>query len=58
MNRVQAQQIKWDIVDHLLANFSEGEMAVADYTQEDREYAQKQIRRIAEMLKVRNHIDL
>jgi hypothetical protein len=58
MKHSQARQIKWDIVDHLLAHFAEGEMAVADYTPEEREYAEAQIRRIAGMLNVTNHIDL
>lgn len=58
MKHETSRQIKWDIVDHLLANFAEGEMAVADYTQEEREYANDQIRRIAAILGVKNHIDL
>jgi hypothetical protein len=58
MKQSTARQIKWDIVDHLLANFAEGEIPVADYTPEEREYAQAQIRRVAAMLNVKNHIDL
>lgn len=58
MKHETARQIKWDLVDHLLTNFAEGEMAVADYTPEQREYAKDQIRRIARMLNVTNHIDL
>lgn len=58
MKHETSRQIKWDIVDHLLANFAEGETAVADYTQEEREYANDQIRRIAAILGVKNHIDL
>lgn len=58
MKHETARQIKWDLVDHLLANFDEGEMAVADYSPKEREYAKDQIRRIARMLNVTNHIDL
>lgn len=58
MKNSQARQIKWDMVDHLFTHFSEGEIAVADYTPEEREYAHQQICRIARMLNVTNHIYL
>jgi hypothetical protein len=60
MKHSKARQIKWDLVDHLLANFDEGESlpALLDYNKEDLEYARDQIRRIARMLNVTNHISL
>lgn len=57
MKNAQAKQIKWDLVDHLLSNYLEGE-ASADYTESEREYAISQIRRIAKMLNVTDHIYL
>jgi hypothetical protein len=58
MKHSTARQIKWDIIDHLLSHFAEGELAAAEYTPEELEYAQAQIRRVAAMLNVKNHIDL
>jgi hypothetical protein len=59
MKHETARQIKWDLVDHLLVCLAEGGVALgADYTPEEREYAQGQIRRIAGMLNVRDHIYL
>jgi hypothetical protein len=58
LKRDRANQIKWDIVDHLLSHFSEGEYEVADYTPEELGYAVKQIRRVAAMLNVTDHMDL
>jgi len=57
MKNAQAKQIRWDLVDHLLCNYLEGE-ASADYTESEREYAISQIRRIAKMLNVTDHIYL
>ena len=58
MKNSQAKQIKWDLVDHLLSTFEGGGIMTADYTPEEREYAGEQIRRIARILNVTNHIDL
>jgi hypothetical protein len=58
MKHSATRQIKWDIIDHLLCHFAEGEIPVADYTPEELEYARAQIRRVAAMLNVKNHIDL
>jgi hypothetical protein len=54
----RARQIKWDIVDHLLCSYIESEVVANDYTQEERDYAIDQIRRIAKMLNVTDHIYL
>jgi hypothetical protein len=59
MKNTQAKQIKWDLVDHLLCNFADNtNFTFGDYSGEEREYALAQIRRIAGVLGVKNHIYL
>lgn len=57
MRSTQAKQIKWDLVDYLLCNYAESDVT-SNYTQDEREYAISQIRRIAKMLNVTDHIYL
>ena len=56
MKHIQARHIKWDLVDHLSTYFSEGEIAVADYTPEEREYAHQQICQIARKFRHPNYL--
>jgi hypothetical protein len=59
MKNTQAKQIKWDIVDHLICEFETiDNNAYGDYSNEEREYAKAQIRRMASVLGVKNHIYL
>lgn len=59
MKHDTARQIKWDIVDHLLMNFTDTTNSTyGDYSDEQREYAKEVIQRIAASLNVKNHMDL
>lgn len=56
MNHSTARQIKWDIVDYLVCNFVDGE--IDGYTSEDKDYVIDQIKRIALMMNVKDHVSL
>lgn len=59
MKHDTSRQIKWDLVDHLFCNFADTTNSTfGDYSDEEREYALAQIRRVAAILGVKNHINL
>jgi|DEB0MinimDraft_6_1074348.scaffolds.fasta_scaffold00355_35 hypothetical protein len=58
MHYNDARQVKWDLVDYLLCNYTESSLFYEDYDEEKREYAQHLIRRIAANLNVKDHIYL
>lgn len=60
MKHSQARQIKWDLVDQLLTTVidDEGHDTFSQYTDEEKAYALDQIRRMARMFNVTNHVYL
>lgn len=57
MKNTQAKQIKWDLVDFALTDFTETQ-TFKDYSRDEQEYALRQIKRLAAMLNVTDHIYL
>jgi hypothetical protein len=57
MNNTQAKQVKWDLVDHLLSNFTETDTFYS-YSPDEQAYALDRVKRIAALLGVKNHIYL
>lgn len=57
MKNTQAKQVKWDLVDFALTDFTETQ-TFKDYSRDEQEYALRQIKRLAAMLNVTDHIYL